>query len=131
MRAFGTTSVRRQGVNIPSDILALNPASFLKRHFRLVEPFENLRNNLIRSLQRHAVRDDRRGAKIEPRTTKLSFRERYRVAIPRRMVDYVRHLCPNDRAAEYHRYFKLPMKPIDLSLLRIPETLSFQDGLGC
>lgn len=131
LRAFGTTSVRRQGVNIPSDILALNPASHLKRHFRLVEPFEDERDQLIRSLQRHAVAEDRRSAIIELRTDKPSFRERYRAALPQRMANYVRHLCPNDRAAEYHRYFKLAMRAVDLSILRVPETLTFSDGFAC
>lgn len=123
-RVLGTPSARRQGIVMPSDILALNPAAFVKRNFRVVEPFEEQRDDLILRLKRQAVADDRRSAVIEPRGATPSFRERYRSDITRRIECYVRRLAPNDRAQEYHRYFKLPMTPVDLAILRVPAVLN-------
>jgi hypothetical protein len=121
LRFYGTPSVRKQGFDLVTDLMEINPRLLFQRHIKLIEFVPEA---LKKSQARAYIKRDRAFYRGKETST---FIDKYRASIPRRVRSLIQRQC-QDRVQQVKSIYPDHVKrleSISIDVLNLPDRLSW------
>jgi hypothetical protein len=121
LRFYGTPSVRKQGFELVTDLMEINPRLLFQRHIKLVDfDPEVLKQSQVRAAIRHDM------AFYRGKETS-AFTDKYRASIPRRIRSLIQRQCRDrvQRVKDIYPDHVKRLESVSIDVLSLPDRLSW------